>query len=110
MNIFNLIGYILGHRATQCSDIGLRSIDDVEICRFQVDFFRNSYPNLGAEVMIQTDGFSPRGCYIYTLQTANYGIYFNNHISGMRDGYSRPLCMSSKFSKRFYNNITICKF
>ena len=68
-----------------CSDLNAISVNDVESCRSAATIIDESYFH-----MEENEDLYPKGCYLFVGVTRR--VYFNHHVSGLRNKYSRHIC------------------
>ena len=90
-----------------CKDLGLVEIESLDKCTASVDSFQAIYPAMQFKNE-ETDSAYPKGCYAYVdTHLKNFGIYFNAHVYGSGNKFSRALCRGVEGRKQECNELHI---
>ena len=64
-----------------CKVYGLGNIGSVEECKANLGHFQSIYPNVNFKKPEDSTGH-PSGCYVYSDENSNFGVYFNKNTFG----------------------------
>ena len=73
--------YMVTTKPEGCKVYGLGNIGSVEECKANLGHFQSIYPNVNFKKPEDSTGH-PSGCYVYSDENSNFGVYFNKNTFG----------------------------